>query len=132
MGSCATCKHWNGRRTDAWGDCQVIVGQIQPELYNCVRYNDTDELEEYPIFWTTPFDPHDYKYFAHNKEFKIWWQTAMETLLPLGSGMVVCREKDLVYDRQGGQQVLPMTIVYYETHRDFEGMNCYEEYKTAD
>lgn len=55
---CRRCQHWQGNRYSKWADCNWVIGQLEPKLF--------EEKNDFGIPFRIPFDPHDLRYYNIN------------------------------------------------------------------
>ena len=116
---CKNCPHWHGRSQE-WGDCYRIIGQLEPDLFTCK--NDFG----YPF--TIPFDPHDAKYFKYSMDFDKLYKPKH---MPLNSGFIEVhevKEKDILYSENGSERLGVHKLYYFKTHKDYNECGLEEEY----
>jgi hypothetical protein len=106
---CKDCPKWQGSRRSKWGDCYCVVGELFPQLYR------VEHLFREGIRWTTPFDPHDCKYY--DPLIRTFFEKM--AVVPDGVRKQTVTEDDIVYDEQGGERVGRVKVTYFQTRRDY-------------
>ena len=115
---CLTCKYWQGRGRDEFGDCYRILSILEPKLL--LRYKEINEdTREY---WSVPFDPHDVKYWLQDGRFMADYENALESPLIKIEAKV---EEDIRYNQYNGERMGNFVIYYIQTNKLF---NC-EQHK---
>ena len=119
--SCRDCARWQCpnrlRSVVKWADCNHAIGRIYPVLFR------VPHLFKEDIYWSTPFDPHDVKYypFTLRKHLK-------RCELPQGMRKQIIREEDLIFDEEGNERVGKVEIVYFQTNASFNCKGAYGSY----
>lgn len=110
---CLNCPHWQGCRTSEYGACYRVI----ETLIDCEAI-----INRFGWELSVPFDPHDVKYLYSEarKEF----HQKIKKLKEEGVKIQTVKEKDVVYDDEGGERIAPVTLYYIQTHRNY---TCKEE-----
>lgn len=118
---CKTCRKWQGNALREWGDCYTVIGYFHPPLLTVAMNTEGGKTT-----LSTPFDPHDAKYWKFVSGFATEYSAAIRSIIENGGSMVKIkfnRERDLVFDQFNGERVGNVTLPYIQTHQDY---NCPE------
>jgi hypothetical protein len=119
---CKNCKHWQGYQGAEWGDCYRILLELQPDLGDCYTTNEYGTIER---FFDIPFDPHDAKYWNFDPVWKTLYD--MVKIDVQGVRCIVETRDDIVYDGNGGERTGRLKLRYYQTHKDFQCEEGYDD-----
>jgi hypothetical protein len=94
-----------------------VVLALEPELGNCCLCN---EYGTQIARFTSPFDPHDAKYWS----FSPFWKKLYDAMTPdsLVDGVRLIEETkdDIIFDNQNGERIGKLKLKYFQTHKEYD------------
>ena len=112
---CDQCKYWAGNKYCDWADCYRVIEVLDSRLLSF-----TSRLN---YGFSTPFDPHDAKYFIHNPGFyKIYKKLSRSKHLPDGVRVHSIKQLDTVFNNQTGEfrEIKEVPLYFYQTRNNFQ------------
>lgn len=103
---------------DSWGDCYRVVGWLGTQLPTCYM-NLSPEDDDIRLYWRTPFDPHDIKYWMFIPRFAKEYFRVTHATPPDGVRIEICRGEDFRYTKDGGGAVAKVKLHFFQTRYNY-------------
>lgn len=103
------------KKDNQWGDCFRVIETLDSRLKGFIS--------RLGYSFTTPFDPHDAKYFIHDPGFyKLYKKLSRNKTFPTGVRLHKVKKSDTVYNNQTGSfgETMVVPLYYYQTHYDYQ------------